>query len=361
MDSEEDHKYTNHLINETSPYLLQHAHNPVDWYPWGDEALAKAKKEDKPIIISIGYSACHWCHVMERESFEDTTVAKLMNEKFVCIKVDREERPDLDNIYMSAVQIMGIGGGWPLNVFLTPDAKPFFGGTYFPPKASHDRQSWTQILQSVSMTFRRNRNQIEKSAAQITASLESNSDNAFVNIELEGSDFKKLFSPEQTEAVYQSLKKKFDTKEGGFGRAPKFPNTMNIKYLLRHHYFTGDQEALDHALLSLNKMIRGGIYDQVGGGFARYSTDRVWLAPHFEKMLYDNALLVGVIAEAYMVTGMDIYRNTIEETLTYIKREMTNDEGGFYCTLDADSEGEEGKFYVFTYEEIKKILKSRKI
>jgi len=348
-------KYTNKLIDQTSPYLLQHAHNPVDWYPWGKEALERAKEEDKPILVSIGYAACHWCHVMERESFEDTAVAALMNENFICIKVDREERPDIDDIYMEAVQIMAGSGGWPLNVFLTPDAKPFYGGTYFPPKSSLNRPSWSQVLKDVSKAFKEKRADIETQAEKLTAYIKG-TNNAFYTDQSGIVGQRDVFKKEDLDAIFESLQKHFDKQDGGIGRAPKFPSTMSIGFLLRYYHFTANQQALDHALLSLDKMIMGGIYDQLGGGFARYSTDNKWLVPHFEKMLYDNALLVSVIADAYMITKKELYKQTIEQTLAFIEREMTNKEGGFYSSYDADSEGEEGKYYVWDKKEIESIL-----
>ncbi len=345
------HSFTNQLINETSPYLLQHAHNPVNWYPWGEEALKKAKAENKPILVSIGYSACHWCHVMERESFEDEATATMMNENFINIKIDREERPDLDHIYMDAVQAMTGGGGWPLNVFLTPEAKPFYGGTYFPPQKAYNRPSWQETLLGVVQAFRERRHEIDAQAENLTAHLlQSNSFGIQKVVEEE------IFTADKADEIFQNLMKSADREWGGFGKAPKFPQTFSIQFLLRYYHVTKNDAALQQALLSLDKMIEGGIYDQVGGGFARYSTDTEWLAPHFEKMLYDNALLVSVLSEAFQLTTNYRYREVIEETMEFVQRELLHPLQGFYAALDADSEGVEGKFYVWSIEEIKKLL-----
>jgi len=344
-------KHTNKLIHETSPYLLQHAHNPVNWYPWGEEALDKAKVENKPILVSIGYAACHWCHVMERESFEDEATAMIMNENFINIKIDREERPDLDHIYMDAVQAMTGSGGWPLNVFLTPEAKPFFGGTYFPPKRAYNRASWQETLSGVIQGFREKRHEIDAQAENLTEHLLQA--NSFGLKQAAGSA---MPAAENTAAAFENIMKSADKAWGGFGRAPKFPQTFSIQYLLRYYHFTKQEEALTQALLSLDKMIEGGIYDQVGGGFARYATDTEWLAPHFEKMLYDNALLVAVLSEAYQLTGMERYKEVIAETMYFLQRELLHPGHGFYAALDADSEGVEGKFYVWDLDEIKQLL-----
>lgn len=340
----------NLLSKETSPYLLQHAHNPVHWHPWGEEALQKAKDENKPILVSIGYAACHWCHVMERESFEDEATAALMNKYFINIKIDREERPDVDHMYMDAVQAITGSGGWPLNVFLTPDAKPFYGGTYFPPVKMYNRASWKEILQNVHEAFTTKRQEMDAQAENLTAHLMN------ANRLGENSNKDEEFNKEILSLVAENILKQADTEWGGFGRAPKFPQTYSIQFLLRHYHFTKNETALQQALLSLDKMIYGGIYDQIGGGFSRYSVDNEWLAPHFEKMLYDNALLIGVLSEAYQITNKKLYAETIIQTIEFLKREMLNDEGGFYSALDADSEGVEGKFYTWSKTEIENIL-----
>ncbi|HTE12273.1 MAG TPA: thioredoxin domain-containing protein, partial [Chitinophagaceae bacterium] len=340
----------NRLIHETSPYLLQHAHNPVDWYPWGEEALLKAKNENKPILISIGYSACHWCHVMEKESFEDDKVAVVMNKHFINIKIDREERPDLDHIYMDAVQVMTGSGGWPLNVFLTPDAKPFYGGTYFPPRKAFNRASWTDVLNGVASAFTERQQEVVEQAEGLTAHLLRS--NTFG----EPADAAIVFTTANAHFIFENLMKAADKTAGGFGGAPKFPQTFSIQYLLRYFHFYKSDEALQQACLSLDKMIYGGIYDQAGGGFARYATDNEWLVPHFEKMLYDNALLLITLSEAYQLTHHKRYAEIIEQTIDFIEREMMSAETGFYSALDADSEGEEGKFYVWDKKEIEAVL-----
>ena len=345
----------NRLGGETSPYLLQHAHNPVDWYPWGEEALQLARAENKPILVSIGYSACHWCHVMERESFEDPSTAAIMNAHFINIKIDREERPDLDHIYMDAVQAMSGSGGWPLNVFLTPDAKPFYGGTYFPPVRAYNRASWTEVLTAIHKNFVENRNQIDEQAKQVTEHIEKG--NKFgLNKGSFDLAFEEKFTNSQLQLAFQQILAQSDKIWGGFGNAPKFPQSFTIQFLLRYAHFTGEKSALNQALLSLDKMIMGGIYDHIGGGFARYSTDTEWLAPHFEKMLYDNALLVLVLCEANQITGNPIYEKVIRETLAFIERELMDPEMGFYSALDADSEGVEGKYYIWSKKEAEEIL-----
>jgi uncharacterized protein YyaL (SSP411 family) len=343
---------TNRLAKESSPYLLQHAHNPVDWFPWGDEAIQKSREEDKPMLVSIGYSACHWCHVMERESFEDPETAEIMNRLFVNIKIDREERPDLDHIYMDAVQAIAGNGGWPLNVFLTPEGKPFYGGTYFPPVNQHNRPSWKSVLENISAAFREKRKEIEEQADNLTNHI------AGSGFGIQVPEGEPGFVQEDTQVIYEQLMKTADRKYGGFGGAPKFPQTFSIRFLLQYYYYTGEQEALDQACLSLDKMIYGGIYDQLGGGFARYSTDEEWLAPHFEKMLYDNALLVITMSEALQLTQKPTYSRAIRETMDFIQNELYSRKGGFYSALDADSEGEEGKFYTWQKNEILEILGS---
>ena len=344
----------NLLIEESSPYLLQHAYNPVEWHPWGEAALQLAKDLDKPILVSIGYAACHWCHVMERESFEDLATAKIMNDHFVNIKIDREERPDLDHIYMDAVQAMTGSGGWPLNVFLTPDKKPFYGGTYFPPEPMHNRASWKDVLLGVSKGFKENRDQIDAQADKLTQHLLSANGFGFQHKNTEAGP---AFS--DMDAAVSALLTQADTVWGGFGGAPKFPQTASIRFLLKYHYFNPTHKnSLAHAVLCLDKMIEGGIYDQLGGGFSRYSTDVQWLAPHFEKMLYDNALLVTTLAEAYQLTKKESYHKTIRETLQFVERELMDTDGGFLSALDADSEGVEGKFYTWSASEITQLLKN---
>ncbi len=352
----------NHLQYESSPYLLQHAHNPVDWYAWKPEAFERARAEQKPILVSIGYSTCHWCHVMERESFENEDVAKFMNEHFINIKVDREERPDVDAIYMEACQLLTGGGGWPLNCFLTPDAKPFYAGTYFPPRPMHNRPAWLQLLEHLANIWETKRDTATDQAERLLANIQRN-DGIFISSQALQDSRSPAPSLPNAQAIFAKMRAQFDHAEGGFGGAPKFPSTMALQWLLNWHFFSGNPEALQHALFSLDKMARGGIYDQIGGGFARYATDREWLVPHFEKMLYDNALLVSVLSEAYKITvhhppSTVIHppSTVIQQTLSYIAREMTSPEGGFYSAQDADSEGVEGKFFVWDKSEIEAIL-----
>lgn len=346
----------NRLIKETSPYLLQHAHNPVDWYSWGSEALERAKQEDKPIIVSIGYAACHWCHVMERESFEDQQTALLMNKYFICIKVDREERPDLDHFFMDALQASSGQGGWPLNMFLTSEAKPFYGGTYFPPQRMHNRISWNELLVQIHEAYHKRRTEIMQQADNLIEHLRKSNDHQTLAGAMLTNDRENLFTAAQAAKMFKNIMGAADQVEGGFGRAPKFPQTYSIQYLLRYHHFTGDQDAMAQAVLSLKKMMRGGIYDQIGGGFCRYSTDNQWLAPHFEKMTYDNALLLLVLSEAFQLTGDKEYERVAAETIGFMQREMMTAEGGFYAALDADSEGIEGKFYTWSRKELDEVL-----
>ena len=337
----------NRLINETSPYLLQHANNPVDWYPWGEEALERARSEDKPILLSIGYSACHWCHVMERESFEDETIAGLMNENFVSIKVDREERPDLDQVYMQAVQMLTGSGGWPMTVFLTPEGKPFYGGTYFPPDDRQGMPGFPRLLTSIAEAYSTNRGEVDRVTQQLTTQMSQS------NQLPQGTS---ILTVDILHQAYSSLATNFDYQNGGFGNAPKFPQPMTPEFLLRYYHHGYNPRALELVELTLEKMAYGGIYDQIGGGFHRYFTDPHWLVPHFEKMLYDNALLARLFLHTYLITGRALYRRVVEETLDYVLREMTDPSGGFYSAQDADSEGVEGKFFVWSPGEINAVM-----
>jgi uncharacterized protein YyaL (SSP411 family) len=336
------------LINETSPYLLQHAHNPVDWFAWGEEAFAKAKAEDKPILISIGYSACHWCHVMEHESFEDAETARIMNENFVNIKIDLEERPDVDQIYMTFVQMTAGSGGYPLNVFLTPDRLPFYGGTYFPPVSRYNIPSFQRILLSIADAYQNKRDELLNSANEILVEMR----NVGSAAEFEASGL----SLNQLNSAFLSFTRSFDSLNGGFGGAPKFPPPMSLEFLLRYYYRTKDANALEMVEKTCLAMASGGIYDQLGGGFHRYTVDAIWLTPHFEKMLYDNAQLARIYLHLFQITKNEFYKRIAVETLDYVMREMLDEDGGFYTSQDADSEGVEGKFFVWTPEEIAKII-----
>ena len=342
-DMTEEHKYTNSLVNETSPYLLQHAHNPVNWHPWNEETLAKAKKEDKLLLISIGYSACHWCHVMEHESFEDSAVAKVMNDNFICIKVDREERPDVDQIYMTAVQLMNNRGGWPLNCIALPNGQPFWGGTYF------RKDDWKKQILQMANIYKTDKNRVIEFAGRLTKGIQQ-TENIVENtdeIDFKWKDLDNMVSP---------WSEKFDNTEGGTNGAPKFPMPNAYNFLLKYGHLSNNPEVSEHVELTLDKMAFGGIYDQIGGGFARYSVDKYWKAPHFEKMLYDNGQLVSLYSEAYLKYQKPLYKEVVFETLEFIERELMAENGAFYSALDADSEGEEGKFYVWNEQELKSLI-----
>lgn len=340
-------KKANHLIDSESPYLLQHAYNPVNWHQWGDIAIQKAKKEDKPIILSIGYSACHWCHVMERECFENEQIAELMNRYFICIKVDREERPDIDAIYIEAVQAMGGQAGWPLNVFLMPDMRPFYGGTYFP------AAGWTELLTRVGEAFSvtDHRQQLDSMAEKV---------NKYLNV----SELDKFKSQKNNHSIendflekaFEKLSQNFDFEAGGFGSAPKFPTPSIYFFLLEYYHLSKNPKSFIQVKFTLDKMARGGIYDQIGGGFSRYSVDKIWFAPHFEKMLYDNAQLISLYSKMYSVSKSKLYKNVVYQSIDFIKRELKHENGAFYAALDADSEGEEGKFYTWNHNEIQKLV-----
>jgi uncharacterized protein len=340
-------QFTNRLIHETSPYLRHHAHNPVDWYPWGDEAFARAKAENKPIHLSIGYAACHWCHVLASESFENPETARLLNEHFVNIKVDREERPDLDQIYMNAVQMMTGSGGWPMTVFLTPEGVPFYGGTYFPPVDRYNMPGFPRVLLGVAEAYRTRPDEVAQTATSMLGELRR------IGATNESNE---ILTPAILDEAERRIARSYDARYGGFGGAPKFPAAMNLEFLLRQFHRKGNKESLEMVLHTSHKMAEGGMYDQLGGGFHRYSTDARWLVPHFEKMLYDNALLSRLYLHVYQQTKDDFYKRIAEETLDYVVREMCDERGGFYSTQDADSEGHEGKFFVWSVDEVKEIL-----
>ena len=345
--------FTNKLIHESSPYLLQHAHNPVDWMAWSTEIFQLAEKQNKPILLSIGYAACHWCHVMERESFESEEVATYMNSHFINVKVDREERPDVDHIYMDALQAMTGAGGWPLNIFLLPNGKPFYGGTYFPPIAMQQRASWMDVLKSVQEAYTHQLEKLIEQSENLTNHIAKTGKASINNNISVGNTEEPLATKEELALIGNRILQNADTQWGGFGAAPKFPQTFSIQMLFRNYYINHHEASMVHGVRSLDKMIQGGIYDHIGGGFSRYSTDVQWQAPHFEKMLYDNALLLTVLSEAYQITKKENYKMVIEDTIDFLDRELANEAGGYYAALDADSEGVEGKYYTWTYEEIK--------
>jgi len=345
--------HTNRLAREKSPYLLQHQHNPVDWYAWGDEAFHRARQENKPIFLSIGYSTCHWCHVMERESFESEPLAAFLNDHFVCIKVDREERPDVDKIYMTFVQVLTGQRGWPLNVFLTPDLKPFYGGTYWPPESKQGRPGFLQVLQQIQNAWQNKREQINGSSADFHQKL----------LEATSRQIRNPLALTNAVLTHASseLKQGYDRRHGGWGNAPKFPSPSHPAFLLRQGVRSHDREAVEMVLHTCQRMAAGGIYDQIGGGFARYSVDAKWLVPHFEKMLYDNAQLLGLYLDCYLVSGEERYADVARDIIRYVLRDMTHPEGGFYSAEDADSEGKEGKFYCWTQEELTRVLSSEEL
>ena len=342
-----EYKYTNHLISEKSPYLLQHAHNPVNWYPWGTKAFEAAKREDKPVFLSIGYSTCHWCHVMEHESFEDEQTAEILNADFISIKVDREERPDIDSVYMSVCQAITGSGGWPMTIIMTPEQKPFFAGTYLPKSSRYKMTGLDDLLFKIAELWRNDRKSLSESAEKISAHFSKTFQNKTAG---------EMPSKELIFAGANALKRSFDNKNGGFGNAPKFPTPHNLLLLMKYSQAENDIDALRTVETTLIQMYRGGIFDHVGGGFSRYSTDEKWLVPHFEKMLYDNALLTVAYTEAFRITGNNLYKTVAERTIGYVLSELTHDNGGFFCGQDADSDGIEGKYYVFSPDEIKSVL-----